>query len=90
MSTLGAGRTIGIARELAKDITEWRRYLHAHPETGAETPETAAYVAAVLRDLGLEVRTGVADTGWLEFSEALLTTARVTLAPSLLERTWTR
>lgn len=63
MSTLGAGRTIGIARELAKDIAEWRRYLHAHPETGAETPETAAYVAAVLRVLGLEVRTGVGGYG---------------------------
>lgn len=63
MSTLGARRAIGMAMELAKDIIEWRRHLHAHPETGAETPETAAYVAGILRNLGLEVRTGVGGHG---------------------------
>jgi amidohydrolase len=63
MSTRDAQGTIGMARELAKDIVKWRRHLHAHPETGTETPETAAYIAAVLRELGIEVRTGVGGHG---------------------------
>jgi amidohydrolase len=40
-----------------------RRDLHAHPELRFEEVRTAATVAAYLRELGLEVRTGVAETG---------------------------
>jgi len=40
-----------------------RRYLHAHPELGFQEHQTAAFVAGRLRDLGLEVQTGVAGTG---------------------------
>jgi amidohydrolase len=40
-----------------------RRHFHANPELGLEEHETAAYVAARLRSLGIEVTTGVGGTG---------------------------
>jgi len=40
-----------------------RRHLHAHPELGFEEYETSRFVATRLRDLGLEVQTGIAQTG---------------------------
>jgi len=51
------------ARRIQKQLVKWRRHLHQHPETGAEVPETAAFVARRLRALGLEVRTGVGGHG---------------------------
>jgi hippurate hydrolase len=44
-------------------MAEWRRHLHAHPETGFEEHQTAAFVAAILRQAGLEVATGIGGTG---------------------------
>jgi amidohydrolase len=44
-------------------ITELRHRIHQNPELGNRETETAALVAAHLRELGLEVRTGVAHTG---------------------------
>ncbi len=40
-----------------------RRDLHAHPELAFQEKRTAAVVEGVLRDLGIEVRTGVGRTG---------------------------
>ena len=40
-----------------------RRDLHRHPELGFKETRTAGIVAAKLRELGLEVQTGVAKTG---------------------------
>jgi len=51
------------AEALADQLTAWRRDLHQHPELGFHEQRTAAIVAQTLRDLGLEVQTGVADTG---------------------------
>lgn len=51
------------ARNLQSRLVEWRRYLHQHPEVGAEVPETAAFVAARLKDMGLSVRQGVGGHG---------------------------
>lgn len=45
------------------ELIETRRDLHAHPEPGFEEVRTSGIVAQRLRDLGLEVRTGVAKTG---------------------------
>jgi amidohydrolase len=53
------------ADRLAAEIVGWRRDLHRHPELGFEEHRTAERVAERLRDLGLEVRTGVAGTGVL-------------------------
>ncbi len=44
-------------------MTEWRRRIHAHPETAFEEVETSRFVAEKLREFGLEVRTGLAVTG---------------------------
>jgi amidohydrolase len=51
-----------IRRELPR-VVETRRTIHAHPELGEREVETAKLVAARLRELGIEVREGVAKTG---------------------------
>ena len=48
---------------LATEMTEWRHHIHAHPETAFEEAATAAFVADKLRSFGLEVHTGLAQTG---------------------------
>jgi amidohydrolase len=40
-----------------------RRDLHRHPELGFALPRTAGIVAGRLRDLGLEVQTGIGESG---------------------------
>jgi amidohydrolase len=49
--------------ELVPDMVAFRRDLHAHPELAFEEVRTSALVAQRLRSLGLEVQTGVAQTG---------------------------
>lgn len=44
-------------------LVEWRRHLHQHPELSNREYNTAAYVAAYLKTLGIEVQTGVGKTG---------------------------
>jgi amidohydrolase len=44
-------------------VVAWRRDVHQHPELSSFETRTAALVAAHLRALGLEVRTGVGGTG---------------------------
>ena len=48
---------------LSRDIGEWRRDLHQHPELAYEEHRTADFVAAKLADFGLEVHRGLAKTG---------------------------
>ena len=49
---------------LQSEMTAWRRHLHAHPEFGFEEKRTAAFVAATLREFGLdEVAEGIGGTG---------------------------
>jgi len=45
------------------DLIARRRELHRWPELGFQEHRTAAMVAGYLRDLGLEVRTGIGGTG---------------------------
>jgi amidohydrolase len=51
------------ARDLETRLVEWRRDLHRNPELGNREFRTAEKVAAHLRQLGLEVKTGIAHTG---------------------------
>lgn len=51
------------ARALLPGLAALRRSLHRHPELGGRERRTAALIAARLKGLGLEVRTGVAGTG---------------------------
>ena len=48
---------------LVKEATNWRRYLHAHPETAFDERATADFVAAKLGEFGLEVHRGLGKTG---------------------------
>ena len=50
--------------ELASDITQWRRDIHAHPELLFDTERTGQFVAEKLHEFGCdEVITGVAING---------------------------
>ncbi|MGG9962888.1 amidohydrolase [Ferruginibacter sp. SUN106] len=44
-------------------LVEWRRHFHEHPELGNREFKTAAYIVEQLKDLGLEIQTGVGKTG---------------------------
>ncbi|MEO1078471.1 MAG: amidohydrolase [Pseudomonadota bacterium] len=44
-------------------VISWRRDIHANPELGNQEFRTSALVAEHLRALGMEVRTGIAETG---------------------------
>ena len=48
----------------AEEMKGWRRHLHAYPELAFESHETAAYIAARLKEIGVdEIHTGIAKTG---------------------------
>lgn len=51
------------ARAIEDQIIAWRRDFHMHPELGFQEYRTAGVVANALRDLGMEVMTGVGKTG---------------------------
>jgi amidohydrolase len=51
--------------QLADSVIELRRTLHQWPELGFQEQRTSALVAERLQALGLEVRTGIAQTGVL-------------------------
>lgn len=48
---------------LKVQLVEWRHYLHAHPEAAFEEVNTAVFVAERLREMGIEVETGIGKTG---------------------------
>lgn len=50
-------------KSLADTLTSWRRHLHAHPELTLHETETAAFVCAKLRDLGVRYVAGVGGHG---------------------------
>jgi hippurate hydrolase len=48
----------------APEMTEWRQHLHAHPELTFACHETAAFVAARLREFGVDaLHEGIAQSG---------------------------
>jgi amidohydrolase len=48
----------------AEEMKGWRRHLHANPELGFDCPQTAAFIAARLREFGVdEIHEGIARTG---------------------------
>ncbi|MBC8506050.1 MAG: amidohydrolase [Anaerolineales bacterium] len=51
------------AKELFEYTRDLRRDFHQHPELGFQEVRTAGIVAKELRSLGLEVSTGIAETG---------------------------
>ena len=55
--------TITVPRDVLDEVVATRRDLHAHPELAFEEVRTSELVAARLRALGYDVRTGIAKTG---------------------------
>ncbi|MFN8340983.1 MAG: amidohydrolase [Cyclobacteriaceae bacterium] len=51
------------ASEIEQKVIQWRREIHANPELSNREFKTAELIATHLRNLGLEVQTGVAHTG---------------------------
>jgi len=58
------------AAALVPQLVAWRRDFHMHPELGFQEVRTAGIVAEHLRNLGLEVSTGVGKTGVVALVEA--------------------
>ena len=50
-------------RAIESKVIAWRRDIHEHPELSNRETRTGELIAAHLRKLGMEVRTGVARTG---------------------------
>ncbi len=48
---------------VTQKVIEWRRDIHQHPELSNREYRTARIVAGYLKSLGIEVKTGVANTG---------------------------
>jgi len=49
--------------KLEKDMTQWRRDLHAHPELGFKEERTSDVVAEKLESFGIPITRGLATTG---------------------------
>jgi len=48
----------------AEDMKTWRHWMHRNPEIGFDLPKTAAFVAARLREFGVdELHEGIAQSG---------------------------
>lgn len=51
-------------RTLQKEVTEWRRHLHQHPEIGYRLESTSQFVSEKLASFGINhIETGIAETG---------------------------
>jgi amidohydrolase len=51
------------AKAVEPHVIEWRRHLHANPELSNREVKTADFIAKRLREMGLEVKTGIGLTG---------------------------
>ncbi|MCK5700648.1 MAG: amidohydrolase, partial [Cyclobacteriaceae bacterium] len=57
------GKIKSIANDIAGEIVDMRRHLHSNPELSYQEFETAKFVAASLRKIGLNPVEGIANTG---------------------------
>ena len=56
-------QVLQLAKEVEPKVINWRHHVHQNPELSNREFKTAAYIAAHLKNLGLEVQEGVAKTG---------------------------
>ena len=61
--------------EFHDEIKDWRRDIHAHPETAFEEERTADFVAEKLAEFGIEVHRGLAKTGVVGVLDGQTTTS---------------
>jgi amidohydrolase len=52
-----------LAAEAQPQVVEWRRWFHENPELSNREFQTAERIAEILREMGLEPKTGIAHTG---------------------------
>ena len=57
------------AATVQPQVVKWRRWFHENPELSNREFNTAARIAEILRDMGLEPRTGIAHTGLVAIIE---------------------
>ena len=63
VGTAQAEQPVKIGADLEQKVIEWRRDLHQHPELSNREFRTAKVITEHLKQLGLEIQTGVAHTG---------------------------
>ena len=63
MTTQQSGDLRKAAQALSEQLVEWRRAMHRHPELGFDLPWTSTFVRQRLEGLGLELHTGLAQSG---------------------------
>ncbi|MGB3724642.1 MAG: amidohydrolase [Glaciecola sp.] len=66
LASVQAAATTSVSRQatdIEPQVIKWRHHLHQYPELSNREFETAKYVEKYMRELGLEVQTGVAITG---------------------------
>ena len=73
-------RVAALVQQYTGKMLEYRKHMHAHPELSHEEKETAAYIAARLRDMGLEPRENVGGYGVTAVIEGTAPTAATTAA----------
>lgn len=56
-------KVLELAKEVEPKVIEWRHWIHENAELSNREFKTAAYIAAHLKSLGIEVQEGVAKTG---------------------------
>jgi len=54
-------------KDIEPKVIEWRRHFHQNPELSNREFETGKYIAARLKEMGIETETGVAHTGVVGF-----------------------
>lgn len=52
-----------LSKALYPKLKTWRRHLHKYPELSFEEYETAAFIASILKEYGIEYQDGIAKTG---------------------------
>ena len=61
-----------VAAEIEPQLIEMRRWFHQHPELSNREEQTGQEIARRLREMGYEVRTGVAHNGVVAVLEGAL------------------
>ena len=56
-------KTDQLAKDIDAQVIEWRRHFHQNPELSNREFKTGEKIAELLEDIGLEVKTGIANTG---------------------------